>query len=280
MEEEVKNVAEEKIPQEATQEPIAEQTEVEAVADEKKPRDLFYERIRTNFPDGKYDEDEEEYYKNALSSMDALEKDSKSFKDLTEKLTKRLNQDPAEAEVFLDWLDGVDLLTATARHKGPEALQIPAEGTPEYDDWKKAGDERRKELDEMQAKVEEYRANAAKSDEDLAEFAKENGLTEEQSAELAQYINETLLPKIYAGTLDKDFYKFVQNARNYDVDLEGAREQGRVDGRNEKIEVEKKHLAGSGLPNGATGGDAGEEIDAKPENKTVDWLNKMAKRRV
>ena len=70
-------------------------------------------------------------------------------------------------------------------------------------------------------------------------------------------------------------------ARNYDADIEGAREQGRIDGRNEKIEVEKKHLAGSGLPNGGAGGNASEEVDApKSENKTVDWLDKMSKRRV
>ena len=130
--EEVKNNAAEAAPQEneakeqvAAVEPQEEAAAVEEVAAEPKPRDLFYERIRTNFPEGKYDEDEDEYFRNALSRMDALEGDSKTLKDLTTKLEARLGQDPQEAEVFLDWIDGVDIRTAITRHMGAEALTAP-----------------------------------------------------------------------------------------------------------------------------------------------------------
>lgn len=285
--EEVKNNAAEAAPQEneakeqvAAVEPQEEAAAVEEVAAEPKPRDLFYERIRTNFPEGKYDEDEDEYFRNALSRMDALEGDSKTLKDLTTKLEARLGQDPQEAEVFLDWIDGVDIRTAITRHMGAEALTAPEEGSDEYEEWKKAGEERQKELADSKAKVDEYRANAEASAEDLKAFAEENGLSEEQTAELEKYLAEELLPAIYSGRLDKNFYALIQHARNYDEDVAGAREQGRIDGRNEKIEVEKKHLAGSGLPNGGAGGNASEEVDAPANNKTVDWLDKMSKRRV
>lgn len=253
----------------------------EAVAaTERRPRDLFYERIRTNFPDGKYEEDEEEVYRNANSRFDELEKDSKQLKDLTAKLNTRLGADPQEAEVMLDWLDGVDIRTAVARHMGAEALVAPEEGSEEYEAFSKAGEARKKELADMKAKVDEYRANAEESAAILDAIAEENGWTPEQKAEMESFVTG-LLEKIYSGRLDKDFYNFVQHGRNYDADIEGAREQGRVDGRNEKIEVEKKHLAGSGLPNAKSGGNASEEVDAQPAgNKTVDWLDKMSKRRV
>lgn len=265
---------------EGAQEAAPVEAEVEEAAAEPKSRDLFYERIRTNFPDSNYDEDEDGYYRDALSRMDALEKDSKTLKDLTSKLETRLGADPQEAEVMLDWLDGVDIRTAIARHMGAEALSAPEEGSEEYESWKKAGDDRRKELDDMKAKVDEYRTNAEASAAALKEFAQENGLDEEQAAELERYIAEEFLPNIYAGKLGKDFYGFIQHGRNYDADIEGAREQGRVDGRNEKIEAEKKHLEGSGLPSAKSGGNVAEEVDAKPANKTVDFLTKMAKRRV
>ena len=285
MEQEVKTNAAEVVqqPEEVKEQPTVvapeEGAAEEAPVAEPKPRDLFYERIRTNFPEGKYEDDEEEYYRNALSGMDALEKDSKSYKDLTAKLTERLNQDPEEAEVFLDWLEGTDLWTATARHKGADALMPPQEGTPEYDSWKQAGDERRKELDDTKAKLDEYRANADASAADFEELAASKGWTPEEKEEVQNYIT-SILEKVYSGRLDPEFYDFVLKGRNYDSDIEGAREQGRVDGRNEKIEVEKKHLAGSGLPNGGAGGDASEEVDETPVNKTVDWLAKMGKRRV
>lgn len=284
---EVKNNAAEAAPQETEQQAQAAATQApaapeggEGAAAEQKPRDLFYERIRTNFPEGKYEEDEDEYYRNALSRMDDLEGDSKRYKDLTEKLNARLGSDPQEAEVMLDWLDGADIRTAITRHMGAEALTAPEEGSDEYENWKKAGDERRKELDDMKTQVDEYRANSEASQTALDEFAKENNFTDEQKEEFAKFIINDFLPNLYAGKMDKDFYKFIQNARNYDADVEGAREQGRVDGRNEKIEVEKKHLAGSGLPNGGAGGNASEEVDAPKDNKTVDWLDKMSKRRV
>jgi hypothetical protein len=248
-------------------------------ATEPKPRDLFYERIRTNIPEGKYDEDEDEYYRNALTAMDAYEKDSKTLKDLTEKLNKRLGADPQEAEVMLDWLDGVDIRTAITRHMGAEALSTPEEGSEEYEAWSKAGEARRKELADMEAKVNEYRTNAEASAADLDALATENGWSDEEKAGVEEFV-KGILEKVYSGRLDKDFYNLIQHGRNYEADIEGAREQGRVDGRNEKIEVEKKHLAGSGLPNGGVGGNASEEVDAPKGNKTADWLAGMTKRRV
>lgn len=283
MEENAKINAAEAAPQEGEVQEVAvvapEEEAPEAAAPEASPRDLFFERIRTNFPEGKYAEDEDEYYRNANSRMDELEKDSKLYKDITAKLETRLNQDPEDAEVFLDWLDGTNLWTATARHKGAEFAAPPQEGTPEYDEYIKAGDERRKELDAIKAQVDEYRSNAEASAADLDALAKENNWSDEEKADVENYIQE-FLKKVYSGRLDKDFYNFIQHGRNYDADIEGAREQGRVDGRNEKIEVEKKHLAGSGLPNGGAGGNASEEVDAPESNKTIDWLDRMSKRRV
>lgn len=269
------------VPKEGEVVETATEEAVDGATQEPKSRDLFYERIRTNFPDANYEEDEDGYYRDALTRMDALEKDSKTLGDLTNKLNSRLGSNPQEAEVMLDWLDGVDIRTAITRHMGADALTAPEEGSDEYENWNKANEDRKKELSDMKAKVDEYRANAEASVTALQEFAKETGLTEEQAAELESYFTNELLPDIYAGKIGKEFYGLIHRGRNYEADVDGAREQGRVDGRNEKIEIEKKRLAGSGLPNGKTGGNASEEIETpKGSDKTADWLAKMSKRRV
>lgn len=248
---------------------------------EPKAVDSFREYMHANFPESNYDEDEDAIYRDAKSRFDALEKDSNSLKKLTEKLNARLGKNPAEAEAVLDWLDGEDIRVAIARHMGSDALAVPEEGSEEFEAFRKAGEAKQKEFEDTKAHLDEYRANAEQSATDLKDFAAEAGLDEEQTAELEKYIADELLPAIYSGKLSKDFYKSVMHARNYDADIEGAREQGRIDGRNEKIEVEKKRHAGSGLPNGSAGGNASEEIETpKTENKTVDFLTKMAKRRV
>ena len=274
------NEAQAQVAEAQNEAPIEEAAAVEAeAAPEKGPRDLFYERIRTNFPEGKYDENEDEYFSNALSRMDELESDSKQFHNLSDKLMKRLGNDPEEAEIVLDWLDGADIRTAITRHKGAEALVAPEEGAEGYDEWKAAGDARRQELADMRAKVEEYRKNAEESENELASFAEEAKLSDEQKEALAQFIAEEFLPAIYSGRISKDAYRLINNGRNYDADIEGAREQGRVDGRNEQIEIGKKRAKGSGLPNGVAGGNAQEEeVDAK-SNSTADWLSQMAQRR-
>jgi hypothetical protein len=78
-----------------------------------------------------------------------------------------------------------------------------------------------------------------------------------------------------AGKVSKDTLALLKRAVDYDKDVEGAREQGRVDGRNEKIEVEKKRMKGSGLPNTSVGGNASEEVEEKKNNDTADWLSKF-----
>jgi hypothetical protein len=248
-------------------------------ATEPKPRDLFYERIRTNFPEGKYEEDEEEYFRNANSRYDELEKDSKTLKEIIGKFNKFVGDDPQKAEFALDIMDGVDPRVSFARHYGLDKMVPPEEGSEEYEAWNEALEARKKEFADMEAKVKEYRTNAEASAADLDALAKENGWSDEEKAGVEEFVTG-LLEKVYSGRLDKDFYNLIQHGRNYEADIEGAREQGRVDGRNEKIEVEKKHLAGSGLPNGGAGGNASEEVDAPKGNKTADWLAGMTKRRV
>jgi hypothetical protein len=130
----------------------------------------------------------------------------------------------------------------------------------------------------MEAKVNEYRTNAEASAADLDALATENGWSDEEKAGVEDFV-KGVLEKVYSGRLDKDFYNLIQRGRNYEADIEGAREQGRVDGRNEKIEVEKKHLAGSGLPNGGAGGNASEEVDVPSKSDTADWLDKVKRRK-
>ena len=126
--EEVKTTAE-AAPQEneATAQAAAPQ-EVAAPA-EPKAIDSFREYMHTNFPESNYDEDEDAIYRDAMSRVESLEGDSKTLKNLTEKLNARLSKNPAEAEAVLDWLDGEDIRVAIARHMGSDALAVPEEGS-------------------------------------------------------------------------------------------------------------------------------------------------------
>lgn len=239
------------------------------------PRELFYQRIRTARPDAKYDEDEEEYSRQAMAIMDELEGKAGNYDEMHGRLMKRFNQNPAEAEAFLTYLDGAPLPAAIRRYMGDEALTMK-EGDDGWEEFVKAGEEREKQYADNRAALDQYMQNAKDSDAAMEAFIAETGLDEE-GAQGFKDVVMSILNDMSAGKVTKETLSLLKRAVDYENDLNGAREQGRVDGRNESIEREKKRIKGSGLPNATAGGSANEEVDAKPKSATADWLKKFGK---
>jgi hypothetical protein len=254
-----------------------EEGQVQEPAAERKPRELLYERIRTSRPDAKYDEDEEEYSRQAMSMLDELEGKAGQFDQMSEKMSARFNKNPEEAEAFLAYLDGASLPSAIRRHMGDEAL-IMKEGDEGWEEYQKAGKEREEQFASNRAALDQYMQNAKDSDVTMADFITEAGLDEEGAQNFKDLV-VSIANDMSAGKITKDTLMLLNRAMNYEKDVEGSREQGRVEGRNEKIEVEKKRMKGSGLPNAHASGNASEEVDVKQSNSTADWLGKFGSRK-
>lgn len=251
--------------------------QVQEPAAERTPRDLLYERIRTSRPDAKYDEDEEEYSRQVMSMLDEYEGKAGQFDQMSEKMSARFNKNPEEAEAFLAYLDGASLPSAIRRYMGDEALSMK-EGDEGWEDYQKAGKEREEQFASNRAALDQFMQNAKDSDVTMADFIKEAELDEEGAQNFKDLV-VSIANDISAGKITKDTLMLLQRATNYDKDIEGAREQGRVEGRNEKIEVEKKRMKGSGLPNAHASGNASEEVDVKqPKSETANWLGGIPRR--
>ena len=254
-----------------------EEGQVQEPAAERKPRELLYERIRTSRPDAKYDEDEEEYSRQAMSMLDEYEGKAGQFDQMSEKMSARFNKNPEEAEAFLAYLDGASLPSAIRRHMGDEALTMK-EGDEGWDEYQKAGKEREEQFASNRAALDQFMQNAKDSDVTMADFITEAGLDEDGAQKFKDLV-VSIANDLSAGKITKDTLMLLNRAMNYDKDVEGSREQGRVEGRNEKIEVEKKRMKGSGLPNAHASGNASEEVDVKQSNSTADWLGKFGSRK-
>lgn len=254
-----------------------EEGQVQEPAPERKPRELLYERIRTSRPDAKYDEDEEEYSRQAMSILDDLEGRAGQYDKMSEKMSARFNQNPEEAEAFLAYLDGASLPSAIRRYMGDEAL-VMKEGDEGWDEYQKAGKEREEQFASNRAALDQFMQNAQDSDVTMADFIAEAGLDEEGAQNFKDLV-VSIANDMSAGKITKDTLMLLNRAMNYEKDVEGSREQGRVEGRNEKIEVEKKRMKGSGLPNTNASGNASEEVDVKQSNSTADWLGKFSSRK-
>lgn len=252
----------------------AQESAPEAV--ELKPRELLYQRIRTSRPDAKYDEDEEEYSRQAMLMLDDLEGRAGQYDKMSEKMSARFNKNPEEAEAFLAYLDGESLPSAIRRYMGDEALTVK-EGDEGWEAYQKAGKEREERHASNRAALEQFMQNAKDSDVTMADFITEANLDEDGAQKFKDLI-VSVANDMSAGKITKETLQLFKRAMDYDTDVTGAREQGRVDGRNEKIEVEKKRMQGSGLPNAHAGGSASEEVEVKSSNPTAEWL-KTARRK-
>lgn len=243
---------------------------------ERKPRELFYERIRTSRPEANYDDDEEEYARQAMGMLDELEKKSGAYDDMSQKLMSRFNQNPEEAEAWLDYLDGTSLPAAIRRHMGDDALSVK-EGDDGWEEYVQAGKDREAQHSKNREVLEMFMKNAKDSDAAMTEFIEENGLDEEGAKSFTELVT-SIVNDMSAGKVSKETLKLLKRAVDYDNDMSGAREQGRVDGRNEKIEVEKKRMKGSGLPDANAGGSVQEEVEVKPKSSTAAWLSSVPRR--
>jgi hypothetical protein len=249
----------------------------EAAPAERKPRELLYERIRTSRPDANYDEDEEEYARQAMGMLDELSKKSSDYDKMSEKLISRFNQNPDEAEAWLAYLDGASLPSAIRRYMGDEALSVK-EGDDGWEEYVQAGKDREAQHAKNREALDAYMKNAKDSDDAMTEFLKEEGFDEEGAQGFKDLV-VSILNDVSAGKVSKDTLKLLKRAVDYDKDLTSALEQGRVDGRNEKIEAEKKRMQGSGLPDVNAGGSASEEVEVKPKSSTAQWLSSVPRRK-
>lgn len=241
------------------------------------PRDVFFERIRTNVPDGKFDEDEQEYFRHALSLLEKAEEGSNKYKGMTEKMMRRYQEDPEEVAALLDYMEGMPLVAAIVKHKGDEAIRLK-EGDEGWDEYQKACEARKAERERYEKMMSEVETNLPATAELFTSWATENKLDEEQSDAIWKMMNDDL-DNMSRGKFTKDMFDRYFKAINYQADIEGAHEQGKAEGKNEAIEAEHKRMGGSGLP-GMTANSVQEKD--KPEqpatNGTADFLKGIRRR--
>lgn len=240
---------------------------------EKKPRELFYERVRTNFPEGKYDEDEDEYFRNAMQMFDDSDNAMNVVRENNEKLFKRLESDPSAAAALAEFIDGTPLPVALRRYFTDEELSAQ-EGDDYFESYKKAGEERDAHKKEVNDYIEKIKANSTESEKNFKEYAEENGLTPEESDKMWEYY-QNLMNEMSSGMISKDFLSLMHKGKHYNQDVEDANEAGKAAGRNEKIVEKLSKPKGDGLPE-PTGGKTREYESKRELSKEAEIFKRIA----
>lgn len=112
--------------------------------------------------------------------------------------------------------------------------------------------ERERQQKEQEKRQEEFEKNEEASQEIIAEFQSDKEISDEEKDEFLGTINN-YFENLVKGKITPEFLEVAWKGLNFESELEKAKEQARIEGKNEKIEAEKTKKSGDNLPDINTG---------------------------
>lgn len=225
------------------------------------------EMISEQFPDAEITSEDQ-----AKDLMSRIIDDSKALeaeRQANDKLYDLFEKSEEMTQVARAMNEGRSFLEAVALSVNiDEALTDLKESDPaEYKKVIKAQVEREQKLEE-QEKVTEQREvafveNSQKSRKNIDSFKESKNLDEKSSQEFLSTLNQHF-DNMVEGKITPKYLSIVHNGMNYDKDVAAAKEQGIIEGRNQKIDAEKVKKKGDSIPRFSGGGsrtvDTGEDV--------------------
>lgn len=210
-------------------------------------RNTVLERLKNRYPDKDFS-DEESIYGQISDDYDGYDRDIAGFQEREKVLLDLFDKNPKAAQFITDMAKGKDPWLAVIERLGIDGiteLMNDPEKKAEYaakNEEYVANVAKNKELDE------EYDRNNAESAMLIDKVQQERGLSDDvrdkMVATIKRIAQDAIIGKIAPETID-----MVLNAITHDADVDNARSEGMVAGKNAKIEERlRKPSEGDGLP--------------------------------
>ena len=199
----------------------------------KSRRETALERLKARYPDKSF-EDDESMYGQLLDDYDAGEQELNGYKDREKAFSDLFTSDPRSAKFLTDWKNGKNPAVALVEMfgddfveelKDPDKQQELAQASKDFAERVAKG----KEYDE------EYTKNIDASREMIEQLQQEEGLSDEDIDRAMEYLVGIMKDGIL-GKFSKESVLMALNALDHDSDVAAAEEEGRVAGRNTKIQ--------------------------------------------
>lgn len=203
-----------------------------------------------------------------LEDYDARAGEFEEGRNQSQKMVDLFNRDPRSSRYLLALASGegnpIDYLLDIYGPDLLEALQSDEGRAKIIESNNKWLERKASEESTMQARMDNY----GKSIEELASFASEKGLSDEQAVAIFDKVNQIGFDAI-EGVYSRESYEMAYNAMNYANDVENARKEGERDGRNERIEEKLKKVSKPADMPPTVGGQGSGVAENKPR-KAVD----------
>jgi hypothetical protein len=238
----------------------------------KSKRELTLERLRGKYPDQNFDDDEQ-LFGRISDDYDQYDKKISDYEAQNDKFAKMFSSNPKSARLMMDWRDGEDPVVALVRMYGkdikdaiendPELVEKIAAANKEYMD--RVAEEKNFE--------EQYMTNYAASMEELDKLQQEEEFSDKDANEAVAWLIDVARDAMI-GKISRDAMVMAIKAKNYDVDVTEASQEGEVRGRNQKAEMQlRKPKRGDGTPNlGGSNGDEESSRRRMPDLGAIDRL--------
>lgn len=245
----------------------------------KTSKERIRERLAKEYPDTDFNAENASDVESdsIVSLLEKYDAELEGYRSNNDRVSKLFDSDPRAGRFFVNWMaSGGNPIQYLLDIFGPELTEAmeSEEGRAKIVESTNKYLERKAENDKRAAEV---MANYEQSVNDLTAFAEEKGLSEEQAVAVFEKVNQIAFDAV-DGKYTREAYEMAYKAMNYDGDVEKARTEGEVTGRNAKIEerlgkVNKKPEMPPSL-----GGQGGAVAEPAPRKDADPMLEAMRER--
>lgn len=213
----------------------------------KSRRDTALERLRARYPDKSFDDDEA-IYGQMLDDYDEGEKELGGYKDREKAFSDLFTSDPRSAKFLTDWKNGKNPAVALVEMFGDDFVEELKDPEKQQEIAQASKDYAERVTQEKQYD-EEYSKNIDESRDMIAKLQEEEGLSDEDIDRAMEFLVGIMKDAIL-GKFKKESVLMALNALDHDADVAAAEEEGKVAGRNTKIQEKlRQRSKGDGTAN-------------------------------
>lgn len=199
-------------------------------------RDRALQRIRDRHQDKTFDDDEAVYGQmlDDFDDFDARESEYNTMRANTDQLTTLFNKNPEWADYLSEAAKGGNPVIAYIRRYG-DNLRDVLDDPAKQEEYAEAQKEYMAKVAKEAELEKEYEANLSQSLA-LLDQLEEEGMSTEAIDKAFERI-QLLAQNAMAGKITREDIELVTAALNHDADVAAANHEGRVAGRNDKIDM-------------------------------------------
>ena len=214
--------------------------------EQKTKRELLNERLKTKYPERDYTDDEA-LFGQIGEDYDDYEKQIGDYRSREENMEKMFRDDPRSAQFITDLANGKDPWIAVIEQVGSDGIIELMNDPAKQEAYAEANRMRAERLAREKELEAEYEKNQAESMKLREEFDEKYG---EELVDKAIGIIDQMWKDAVVGIVKRETLENAIKMVNREADIENARSEGEVAGRNAKIEEKMRNAkSGDGLPN-------------------------------